>query len=246
MRKLMVITAALLASTALAAAQGMNEGKKSEGAAPAPAQQRSAPAEKMDQSKGAQTKPSETTGQAQKDQGAQKADDKRPANAQMNKDDKAGATTGQKSTMDAKPDANKAAADKPDANKAAADKSKADTTKAASDTKANDNKAATTNQRDTQTTGQGAAGSRAAVNLTTEQKTKVRTVIKEKVHAQPLTNVNFSISVGTRVPRDVRFYPVPVEVVEIYPAWRGFNFVLVNEQIVIIDPNTFEIIAIIA
>ena len=241
MRKLIVMTAALLASTALAAAQGMNEGKKSEGAAPA--QQRSAPAEKMDQSKGAQTKPSETTGQAQKDQGAQKADDKRPANAQMNKDDKAGATTGQKSTMDAKPDASKAAADKPDANKAAADKSKADTNKAASDNKANDNKAATTNQ--TQTTGQGAAGSRAAVNLTTEQKTKVRTVIKEKVHAQPLTNVNFSISVGTRVPRDVRFYPVPVEVVEIYPAWRGFNFVLVNEQIVIIEPSTFEIVAII-
>ena len=240
MRKLMVITAALLASTALAAAQGMNEGKKSEGASPAPAQQRSAPAEKMDQSKGAQTKPSETTGQAQKDQGAQKADDKRPANAQMNKDDKAGATTGQKSTMDAKPDANKAAADKPDANKAAADKAAADKSKADTN-KAADTKSTT----QTQTTGQGAAGSRAAVNLSTEQKTKVRTVIKEKVHAQPLTNVNFSISVGTRVPRDVRFYPLPVEIVEIHPAWRGYSFILVNDQIVIIEPSTFEIVAII-
>jgi hypothetical protein len=238
MRKLIVMTAALLASTALAAAQGMNQGNKSEGASPAPAQQRSAPAEKMGQSKGAQMKPSETSGQAQKDQGAQKADDKRPANAQMNKqDDKAGATTGQKSTMDSKPDANKAAADKP----------KTDTNKAASDTKANDtNRAATTNQRDTQTTGQGAAGSRAAVNLTAEQKTKVRTVIKEKVKAQPLTNVNFSISVGTKVPREVHYYPIPTEIVEIHPAWRGYYFILVNDQIVIIEPSSFEIVAVIA
>ncbi len=90
-----------------------------------------------------------------------------------------------------------------------------------------------------QTTGQAGA----AAKLSTEQRTQITTVIREQ-HVQPLTNVNFSIAVGTRVPRDVRFHPLPREVVTIYPEWRGYEFVLVNNQIIVIDPRTFEIVAI--
>jgi len=90
-----------------------------------------------------------------------------------------------------------------------------------------------------QTTGQAGA----AAKLSTEQRTKITSVIREQ-HVQPLTSVNFSISVGTRVPRDVRFYPLPREVVTIYPEWRGYEFILVNNQIIVIDPRTFEIVAI--
>jgi hypothetical protein len=238
MRKTILITTALLASTALAAAQGMGQGGQQggkEGASPAPSVQRSAPAEKMDQrdqSRGAQMKPAETSGQAQKageaNQPSKAAADSKPADSKAMQNNRA----------DTKPMDNKADANKADADKAAADKSKADTTKAASDNKAGEASRTTT-------TGQGAAGTRAAVNLSTEQKTKVRTVIREKVKAQPLTNVNFSISVGTRVPRDVRYYPVPAEVVSIYPQWSGYHFILVNDQIVIIDPASFEIVYII-
>ena len=66
MKKLVLTTAALLAGTALAAAQGMNPpaGNKTEGAAPAPATQQKAPAEKV--SPQAQKAPSQTTGQAPK------------------------------------------------------------------------------------------------------------------------------------------------------------------------------------
>jgi hypothetical protein len=90
-----------------------------------------------------------------------------------------------------------------------------------------------------QTTGQAGA----AAKLSTEQRTRITSVIREQ-HVQPLANVNFSIAVGTRVPRDVRFYPLPREVVTIYPEWRGYEFVLVNGQIIVIDPRTFEIVAI--
>ena len=90
-----------------------------------------------------------------------------------------------------------------------------------------------------QTTGQAGA----AAKLSTEQRTKITSVIREQ-HVQPLTSVNFSITVGTRVPRDVRFYPLPREVVTIYPEWRGYEFILVNHQIIVIDPRTFEIVAI--
>jgi hypothetical protein len=90
------------------------------------------------------------------------------------------------------------------------------------------------------TTGQGGAGGK----LSSEQRTKITTVIRGQ-HIAPATNVNFSISVGTRVPRDVSFHPLPAEVVTIYPEWRGYEFILVNDQIVVVDPRTFEIVAVI-
>jgi Protein of unknown function (DUF1236) len=91
-----------------------------------------------------------------------------------------------------------------------------------------------------QTTGQAGAGAK----LSTEQRTKITTVIKSQ-HVQPLNNVNFSISVGTRIPRGVSFHPLPAEVVTYYPEWRGYEFILVGDQIVVVDPRTLEIVAVI-
>ena len=30
----------------------------------------------------------------------------------------------------------------------------------------------------------------------------------------------------------------------IYPDWRGYEFILVREQIIVVDPQTFEIVAV--
>ncbi len=92
----------------------------------------------------------------------------------------------------------------------------------------------------TQTTGQAGAGAK----LSTEQRTKITSVFREQ-HVTPENNVNFSISVGTRVPRErVHLYPLPLEVVNIYPEWRGYEFIRVRDQILVVDPRTFEIVAI--
>ena len=53
-----------------------------------------------------------------------------------------------------------------------------------------------------------------------------------------------SINVGTRVPDSVHFYPMPQEVVVIYPEWRGYDYILVGDQVLVIDPRTHEIVAI--
>jgi hypothetical protein len=91
-----------------------------------------------------------------------------------------------------------------------------------------------------QTTGQVGAGAK----LSTEQQTRITSVIRNQ-HIERVNNVNFSISVGTRVPREgVRFYPLPAEVVTIYPEWRGYQYILVRDEIVVIDPNTYEIVAV--
>jgi hypothetical protein len=90
-----------------------------------------------------------------------------------------------------------------------------------------------------QTTGQAGASAK----LSSEQRTKITTVIRDQ-HVAPVTDVNFSISVGTRVPRDVSFHPLPMEIVSIYPDWRGYEFILVRDQIIVVDPRTFEIVAV--
>ena len=62
---------------------------------------------------------------------------------------------------------------------------------------------------------------------------------------QPVTNVNFTISVGSKVPRTgVRFYPVFNELVQIYPSWRGYQYILVGDQIIVVNPRTHEIVAV--
>jgi Protein of unknown function (DUF1236) len=94
------------------------------------------------------------------------------------------------------------------------------------------------------TTGQGAAGAHGAVNLTDEQRSTIRTVIRGERDVQPLNSVNFALNVGTRVPRDVRLHPLPARIIEVYPAWRGYEYVRVHDQIVVIDPRTLEIVAV--
>ena len=109
-----------------------------------------------------------------------------------------------------------------------------------------DSKSQTTTQSQTgqgsqsQTTGQAGAGAK----LSTEQRTKISSVIREQ-RVQPVTNVNFEIRTGVRVPRTVSFHPLPREIVTIYPEWRGYEFFLVNNQIVVVNPRTLEIVDVI-
>jgi hypothetical protein len=84
----------------------------------------------------------------------------------------------------------------------------------------------------------------ANVEVTTEQRTRIRehrTVLERG----RVDRVDFSISVGTAVPRTVRVYDLPAEIVEVVPRYRGFKYVLVRNEIVIIDPRTLEIVAVI-
>ena len=88
------------------------------------------------------------------------------------------------------------------------------------------------------TIGQAAGSAR----LTTEQRTKITTIIKQN-KVEP-ARLNVTVAVGTRVPDSVHFYPLPVEVFVIYPEWRGYDYILVGDEILVVDPRTHEIVAI--
>jgi len=47
------------------------------------------------------------------------------------------------------------------------------------------------------------------------------------------------------VPSSVRVRVLPREIVEVVPQFRGFKYVLVGDEVVILDPYTLEIVAII-
>ena len=81
--------------------------------------------------------------------------------------------------------------------------------------------------------------------LSTEQKTRVRETIIRSSNAPRVTNVNFTVSVGTTIPRTVRLAPLPPLLVEIYPDWRRYHYVIVEERIIIIDESSYQIIAIV-
>jgi Protein of unknown function (DUF1236) len=69
------------------------------------------------------------------------------------------------------------------------------------------------------------------------------TISKQKVRSE--TNVNFSVSVGSRVPRSVRYYDVPRDIVQIDPGFRGKKYMVVRDEIVIIEPRTNEVVTVI-
>jgi hypothetical protein len=83
------------------------------------------------------------------------------------------------------------------------------------------------------------------VTFTTEQRTKIRETVLRGGSAPRVTNINFSINVGTAVPRAIRVVTVPEVIVEIHPAWRGFLYFVYEDEIVIVDPNTYKIVAVI-
>jgi hypothetical protein len=95
---------------------------------------------------------------------------------------------------------------------------------------------------DSKTTGNAATSATAAPPA--EKRTQITSAIKQE-KVDEVTNVNFNVSVGTTVPAGVRYHPLPSRIVEIYPEWRGYEFILVRGRYIILRPHTHEIVYII-
>jgi Protein of unknown function (DUF1236) len=85
-----------------------------------------------------------------------------------------------------------------------------------------------------------------SVQLSQDQRTRVHAIIGKSSTARASTDEHFNVSVGAKVPRSVHFEVLPEEIVEIVPEFRGFDYVLIGDEILIIDPDTLEIVAIIS
>jgi hypothetical protein len=88
--------------------------------------------------------------------------------------------------------------------------------------------------------------SETTVNLNTEQRTRIRETVLKESNAPRVGSVNFSVSVGTVVPTSVRIVRLPAPIVEIYPAWRDYDYFVVGDEIVVVDPRDHRIVAVLS
>ncbi|QOZ53482.1 DUF1236 domain-containing protein [Bradyrhizobium arachidis] len=261
-----VAALALVAGTGLANAQGTMKNESGAGAQPMQHSQSSGGAAERGGSMGKEsTHEKGTVGQAggsstmksgasaeEKSSGAAKEEH---SGREMNKnaaEEKSGATKSQRMDQRAQGQQDKSKSMSQDTSKSGAKDQKdmkAEGSKSGASTNNAENQKGTetrTNQsaqgKSSTSTTVGQAG--AGAKLSTEQRTQITSVIHEE-HVRPVTNVNFSISVGTRIPREgIELHALPSRVVTIYPEWRTYKFVLVKEEIVIINPDTYEIVAV--
>ena len=88
----------------------------------------------------------------------------------------------------------------------------------------------------------------AGAELSTEQRTQVRQTILQSGNVPRVSRseVNINISVGTVVPRSVRLVSIPERIVTIRPAWRGFLYFVVDDEIIVVEPGSLKIVAVIS
>jgi len=226
-RLLSTVAATLLLTAGAVSAQGM---KQDESPTRAPAAQQNAPAEKVapamkpGEKKAGTQKTPETIGQAapkaSEPAKSQAIDKKAPIGAAA--DVKAGSKADVKNQATSKAKENETASENAGAKEAAPASAKP------------------ASEQNRATSGQNAASG--AVKMSTEQRSRISAVIKQQKVAP--AHLTVSIRVGTRVPDSVRFYPLPREAFVIYPEWRGYDYILVGDEILVVDPRTHQIVAI--
>jgi hypothetical protein len=73
------------------------------------------------------------------------------------------------------------------------------------------------------------------VNLTEQQRTRLQQTVLASSNVPRVNNVSFALSVGTAVPTSVRVVDVIPALIEINPAWRGHEYFVVQDDIIIVD-----------
>lgn len=77
-----------------------------------------------------------------------------------------------------------------------------------------------------------------------EKKSQVRSAFS-KHRVEPAKGLNISVNVGVAVPRSVRLYSVPQDIIVIYPAYSSYRYFVIDDRICIVDPDTYEIVEVI-
>jgi hypothetical protein len=162
----------------------------------------------------------------------------RPARADTG--DKAGAkSTDGKAAADSKSGAD---------GKAAADSKSGADGKAASDSKSSDSMNKDSAQKsggDNKSADQAKSGEKqASKEIKPEQKTVIKqTIVKQNIRP---AKIDVDVRVGVAIPRTVVLHPLPPAIIEVYPAYRSYRLVLVDDNtILVIDPDTWMIVDII-
>jgi hypothetical protein len=70
---------------------------------------------------------------------------------------------------------------------------------------------------------------------------RIRKAIRGE-HVQKIAHADFSVKVGTVIPAHYHFYPLPEDIVSIVPEYRGYDYVVVSDEILIVEPQSHRIV----
>src|SRR5260370_763784 len=79
-----------------------------------------------------------------------------------------------------------------------------------------------------------------ADSLSMDQQIKIGEIITNE-RTTPLSNVNFSVSIGGIMPEHL-LRPLPLDVHQLAPQFVGYSFIVVEELIAIVEPHTRKIV----
>lgn len=83
------------------------------------------------------------------------------------------------------------------------------------------------------------------VQVSEQQRTSVRERLTKERRVDK-TRINVSVNIGTTIPRSVRLHTLPVAIVSLAPAYRGYSYiVLEDDTICIVEPRTYVIVDVI-
>jgi hypothetical protein len=79
-------------------------------------------------------------------------------------------------------------------------------------------------------------------NLTKDKAARVADTLMTTARPQ---NVNVDVHVGALLPGNVDLTPLPPTIVDLVPEYRGYDYVVVNDEIVIVQPSTRNVVEVI-
>jgi hypothetical protein len=84
----------------------------------------------------------------------------------------------------------------------------------------------------------------AEINLSDQQRARIRSIMMRDRAISRVNDATFNADVGSPVPSSTRLVAIPPAVLRVYPRFRGDRVVMVGNEVVIVDPGTYRIVAV--
>jgi len=95
----------------------------------------------------------------------------------------------------------------------------------------------------TQTGGAGGAVEvTGSLKIAPDKATRVRDTL---IRSGERTDIDVTVNIGTTLPERVRPRPLPTTIIEIAPEYRGYDYVIIRDEIVIVEPSTRKVVEVI-
>ncbi len=87
-------------------------------------------------------------------------------------------------------------------------------------------------------------GGRVNFHVSAPQRTELHNAVihDSAIHVYHRGDVNFAVEVGERIPDSIEFFAPPPLFVQLDPEFQGYMIVVLDDEILVVDPDTREIV----